>query len=115
MFLEPCEFWPKGEVGDEYYEPVVSDASVLILSGKLDPVTPPVWGEQVLEHLPNARHIVVPGTGHGTLGQGCVSRLVGEFLDNANAAELDAGCVEQVRRPPFFVNNVGPQTPRTDD
>ena len=115
MFLEPCEFWPKGEVTQEYYEPVVADAPVLILSGKLDPVTPPVWGERVLEHLPNARHIVVPGTGHGTLGQGCVSRLVREFLDNTNAGELDAGCVEQVRRPPFFVNNVGPQTPRTDD
>ena len=109
MRLEPCEFWPKGEVTQEYYEPVVADAPVLILSGKLDPVTPPVWGERVLEHLPNARHIVVPGTGHGTLGQGCVSRLVREFLDNANAGELDAGCVEQVRRPPFFVNNVGPQ------
>ena len=115
MFLEPCEFWPKGKVTQEYYEPVAADAPVLILSGKLDPVTPPVWGERVLEHLPNARHIVVPGTGHGTLGQGCVSRLVREFLDNANAGELDAGCVEQVRRPPFFVNNVGPQTPRTDD
>ena len=109
MRFEPCEFWPKGEVTQEYYEPVVADAPVLILSGKLDPVTPPVWGERVLEHLPNARHIVVPGTGHGTLGQGCVSRLVREFLDNANAGELDAGCVEQVRRPPFFVNNVGPQ------
>ena len=109
MRLEPCEFWPKGEVTQEYYEPVVADAPVLILSGKLDPVTPPVWGERVLKHLPNARHIVVPGAGHGTLGQGCVSRLVREFLDNANAGELDAGCVEQVRRPPFFVNNVGPQ------
>ena len=107
--LQPCEFWPQAEVTGDYYEPVVSDAPVLIFSGKLDPVTPPVWGEQVLEHLPNARHIVVPGTGHGTLGQGCVSRLVREFLDNANAGELDAGCVEQVRRPPFFVNNVGPQ------
>ena len=109
MRLEPCAFWPKGEVTREYYEPVAADAPVLILSGKLDPVTPPVWGERVLEHLPNARHIVVPGTGHGTLGQGCVSRLVRQFLDNANAGELDAGCVEQVRRPPFFVNNVGPR------
>ena len=115
MRIKPCEFWPTGEVTDEYYEPVVSDAPVLILSGKLDPVTPPVWGEQVLEHLANARHIVVPGAGHGTLGQGCVNRLVRDFVDQADAESLDAGCVEQFRRPPFFVNNVGPQTPRTDD
>jgi hypothetical protein len=109
MRLQPCEFWPKGDVAKEYYEPVVSDAPVLILSGKLDPVTPPVWGEQVLEHLTNARHIVVPGAGHGTLGQGCVSRLIREFVDQADAQSLDAACVEQIHRPPFFVNNVGPR------
>jgi len=107
--LQPCEFWPKGDVAEDYYEPVVSDAPVLILSGNLDPVTPPVWGEQVLEHLPNARHIVVPGAGHGTLGQGCVSRLIREFLDQADAESLDAACVEQFHRPSFFVNNVGPK------
>jgi pimeloyl-ACP methyl ester carboxylesterase len=109
MRLQPCEFWPKGDVAKEYYEPVVSDAPVLILSGKLDPVTPPVWGEQVLEHLPNARHIVVPGAGHGAFGQGCVSRLIREFVDQADAQSLDAACVEKIHRPPFFVNNVGPR------
>ena len=109
MRLQPCEFWPKGDVAEEFYEPVVSEVPVLILSGNLDPVTPPMWGEQVLEHLPNARHIVVPGAGHGTLGQGCVSRLIREFVDKADAQSLNADCVDSVQRPPFFVNNVGPR------
>jgi pimeloyl-ACP methyl ester carboxylesterase len=106
--LKPCEFWPRGDVSSDYYEPVESDAPVLILSGQLDPVTPPRWGEHIAEHLPNAKHIVVPGTGHGTLGQGCISRLFSRFLDDGSAVNLDTGCIEQVKRPPFFTSNTGP-------
>ena len=35
----------------------------LILSGDLDPVTPPRWGEAMKNHFPGALHVVVPGTG----------------------------------------------------
>jgi hypothetical protein len=58
--------------------------------------------------LPNARHIVVPGAGHGTIGSGCVPRLVGQFLDAASVAGLDDTCVRALHRPPFFVNYSGP-------
>jgi pimeloyl-ACP methyl ester carboxylesterase len=107
--LKPCEFWPRGEIADDYYEPVESDAPVLILSGQLDPITPPRWGEHIAQHLPNSRHLVVPGVGHGALGQGCVSRLVSRFLDDGSAANLDPSCIEQISRPPFFVSSTGPR------
>ena len=107
--LKPCEFWPRGEITDDYYEPVKSDAPVLILSGQLDPVTPPRWGEHIAKHLTNARHLVVPGVGHGALGQGCVSRLVSRFLDEGSSANLDTSCIEQISRPPFFVSSTGPR------
>jgi pimeloyl-ACP methyl ester carboxylesterase len=107
--LKPCEFWPKAEVSEKYYEPVKSDLPVLILSGQLDPITPPRWGEHIAEHLPNSKHLVVPGVGHGAMGQGCVTRLVSRFLDEGTAANLDAGCIEQLRRPPFFVSATGPR------
>lgn len=107
--LKPCEFWPRGEISDDYYEPVKSDVPVLILSGHLDPVTPPRWGEHIAKHLANARHLVVPGVGHGSMGQGCVTRLVSSFLDEGSAANLDAKCIEQISRPPFFVSSTGPR------
>lgn len=106
--LKACEFWPRGDVKPDYYSPVASDVPVLILSGDLDPITPPSWGEQVSKHLSNSRHIVVPATGHGATTSGCVPKLIAEFLDKADARGLDTGCVQSLKRPPFFVNHSGP-------
>ena len=58
---------------------------VLLLSGEFDPVTPPRYGEAVARTLPNARHLVLRGQGHGVLGVGCTPRLLAEFLERADA------------------------------
>lgn len=108
---EACAFWPRGEVDSTYYEPVRSDLPVLILSGEVDPVTPPSWGEQVAQYLPNSRHIVAPGTGHGVMSAGCGMRLIGEFLEAGDAADLDASCLDLQARPAFFLNFAGPYPP----
>lgn len=106
--LKPCEFWPRAEIAAGYHDAVKSDVPVLIFSGELDPITPPVWGEQAKRSLRNSRHIVVPGTGHGTIAAGCVPRLTARFLDEASVAGLDESCVRNLHRPPFFVNYSGP-------
>ena len=105
---EACSVWPRGELPAGYREPVRSEAPVLILSGELDPVTPPRWGEHVAASLPNARHLVVPGAGHGTLTAGCVPELIGAFLEAADASGLDAACLDDVTRPPFWESATGP-------
>ncbi len=106
--MKACEFWPKGVVPATYYEPVSSSVPVLILSGDLDPVTPPSWGEAVSRHLSNARHFVFPGTGHGAIGTGCAVRIVQQFIDRATVHGLDTRCLEGLRRPPFFLTPAGP-------
>jgi pimeloyl-ACP methyl ester carboxylesterase len=106
--MKACEFWPRGKVDDPFYHPVTSNIPVLILSGDLDPVTPPSWGESVLPHLSNGRHIIVPGTGHGAIGTGCGIRLIHQFIEQGNAANLDTSCLEGLRRPPFFLSPAGP-------
>src|SRR5206468_10183833 len=90
------------------YESPKSDAPALILSGELDPITPPSWGEQVASHWKNTRHIVVPGIGHGTIASGCVVRVAREFLNRGSAANLNTDCIQRVRRPPFFLGPSGP-------
>lgn len=106
--LQACEFWPKGNVDAAYYEPVKSSVPVLVLSGDLDPVTPPSWGESVLPHLSNAQHIVVPGTGHGAISTGCGMRIVHSFINSASPRSVDTGCLTALKRPPFFVTPAGP-------
>jgi pimeloyl-ACP methyl ester carboxylesterase len=106
--MKACEFWPRGRVDASYYEPVKSTVPALVLSGELDPVTPPTWGDLVLQHLPNAMHIIVPATGHGAIGTGCGMRIATAFIESASARGLDTGCLQTIKRPPFFLTPAGP-------
>jgi len=106
--LKPCEFWPPAKIEPAYYVNSPSSIPALILSGELDPVTPPSWGQQVASQWKNSRHIAVPGTGHGTLASGCVMKLMAEFLNEDDASKLDASCVDHLKRPPFFLGPSGP-------
>lgn len=103
-----CAFWPRGQVEPAFYEPVTSNIPTLVLSGELDPVTPPVWGEQIAKTLPASRHIVIPGTGHTAGGTGCGLRIIRNFFDTGTTEALDTSCVALVHRPPFFVSPAGP-------
>jgi pimeloyl-ACP methyl ester carboxylesterase len=107
--LKACTMWPRGHVDDSYFEPVRSDVPALVLSGDLDPVTPPGWGDSVAQHLENARHITVPATGHGVIGTPCGQELIRQFIEHGSADGLDVSCVKRVRRPPFFLTPSGAQ------
>ena len=105
---DACAFWPRGAVDASFYEPVQSSVPVLIMSGDIDPVTPPVWGEQVARTLPNSTHVVLPGTGHTAGGTGCGRRLIKAFVDAGTADNLDTSCVKNLTRPPYFITPAGP-------
>ena len=106
--LDACKTWPHADAPAGWLEPVKSDAPVLLLSGELDPVTPPSWGDLAAQTLTHARHVVVPGVGHGATAQGCVPDLVAKFVAAGTVDGLDATCVAALRRPPFFLSFAGP-------
>ncbi len=108
MQQDVCTFWPRGEVADSFYEPVTSPVPTLVMSGEIDPVTPPMWGEDVAKHLPASKHIVMPGTGHTAGGTGCGLRIIRNFLAKGDTEGLDTSCMTNVKRPPFFVTPAGP-------
>jgi pimeloyl-ACP methyl ester carboxylesterase len=103
-----CTFWPRGTIDPGYYEPVQSDVPSLVLSGEFDPITPPVWGDEVAAHLRHARHFTAAATGHGVIGTPCGVRLIQQFLDRGNADSLDGTCLTTVKAPPFFLTPAGP-------
>lgn len=105
--LAQCEVWPRGRRPADFNDPVRSDRPVLLLSGEYDPVTPPRYGEAVARHLPNGRHVVLRGQGHGGMTTGCVPRLVARFIASADAARLDAGCLDRLAAPPPFLGAYG--------
>lgn len=106
--MQVCEFWPKGKVEASYYEPVTSDRPALVLSGEVDPVTPPSWGEEAASHLSKSVHVVVTGTGHGVINTGCGVRMMRDFIKAGSVEGLDTRCATTVKRPPFFVTPAGP-------
>jgi pimeloyl-ACP methyl ester carboxylesterase len=107
-FLLPCEFWPRGTVETGYFDNTPSAIAALILSGELDPITPPVWGQEIASQWKNSKLVVVPGSGHGAWSHGCVMKLMEQFLNDGSAANLDTSCANRVERPPFFLGPAGP-------
>jgi pimeloyl-ACP methyl ester carboxylesterase len=108
-----CSVWPKGTASVEATTPVTSAVPVLILSGALDPVTPPANGEEVARTLSNSKHIVARGYGHIVSPHGCAPRLIAAFVDDLDFAKLPANCLEHFEksvRPPLWPDRLGPQS-----
>ncbi len=97
-----CAVWPKGAMAAEFTEPVKSAAPVLILSGALDPVTPPAHAEIVKQSLSNALHLIAPNAGHGVASRGCAPKLVKKFFETASVAGIDGECLKKPPRPMFY-------------
>ncbi|KER85937.1 alpha/beta hydrolase [Xanthomonas arboricola] len=104
MFFAPCKAWPTKPTPAADAAPFKSNLPVLLLSGELDPVTPPRYAERVLQGLPNGRHLVAPGQGHGVFRLGCMPKVLGQFLQTANAKALDAQCVASLNNVPAFTS-----------
>jgi pimeloyl-ACP methyl ester carboxylesterase len=106
--LTACSVWPRGALPANYAQPVESDVPALVLSGDLDPVTPPSWGDAVVSHLSHGRHFVASGTGHGVATTPCGARVIADFLEHGTTAGLDTRCLADPARPPFFLTASGP-------
>ena len=91
-----------------YTAPSRIAAPALLLSGALDPVTPPRRAEAAARYFNNARHLVVENAGHGVSQLGCAPRLLREFLDKPTA-KLDASCLAEIPAPTFQLGSAGPQ------
>jgi pimeloyl-ACP methyl ester carboxylesterase len=97
-----CAGWPRGAVPAAFYAPIKGDMPVLLLSGGLDPVTPPRHGEQVAQWFTNAQHLVAPNQGHIVSGVPCAPELLHKFIKSGGQEKLDGACLKKLPRPVFY-------------
>ncbi|MGY1521206.1 alpha/beta fold hydrolase [Luteimonas sp. A482] len=107
LMQQQCAVWPKGVRSEGFRSPLSGEVPVLAISGELDPVTPPRYGDEVVETLPNGRHLVLPGQGHSVLGSGCMPKLFAQFIESTDAHAMDAGCLDRLSAQPPFAGNYG--------
>jgi pimeloyl-ACP methyl ester carboxylesterase len=106
LYRRVCADWPRGAVPPAFYTIPAARTPTLLLSGGLDPATPPRHGARVAKALgPAARQVVVANAGHGVLGIGCARDLLFRFIDAADdaaAGAVDATCLQNIPRPGVF-------------
>ena len=88
--------------------PTPIKAPVLMLSGLLDPVTPPHRAEAAGQYMQQVQHLTVTWAGHGVSQLGCAPRLLREFLDKP-ADKVDGACLKEIPAPTFQLGSAGPQ------
>ncbi len=93
-YRDICRRWPRGAVPEGFYRVGPAPVATLLLSGEWDPVTPPSQAQRLQTQLGAwAQALVIPGQGHGQLGQLCVGELVARFLE----APSDAAAQSVIR------------------
>jgi pimeloyl-ACP methyl ester carboxylesterase len=94
-FIELCALWHPTDEDQTANLPVSSDIPTLIFAGQFDPVTPPEWGQQVAQSLPNGFYVEVPAHGHGVTNFSiCPVNIAEAFLSDPHVRP-NAGCAER--------------------
>lgn len=99
-----CRHWPVEPVAPSFKAPLSSDIPTLLLSGALDPITPPAFAERVGRGLSQSVHRVVPGRAHHVGREGCVPRLIARFVDSAEPDQVGSECLSRLTPAPLWPN-----------
>ncbi len=100
QYRQACAEWVKGSVPANFRAPIKSDVPALLISGGLDPVTPPEISVALAKALSRSQVVVLEDGTHGT-GSACVDGIVGKFVETA--AKVDDTCVDSMKLGKFLV------------
>jgi pimeloyl-ACP methyl ester carboxylesterase len=90
--LQVCSDWKVELLPRDVLQPVSSDVPTLLLSGELDPITPPEFAAQVAAGLSRAQQVTFPGGTHGqAFSSPCANGVIQRFLDDPLGA-TEASC-----------------------
>lgn len=96
FLMERCETFPVGNLQAQLAEPVSSSVRTLVSSGRLDPITPPGFGDLAAATLSNSVVVVHENSGHGaTLQSACGVQNLTAFIADPDGSH-DTSCAASV-------------------
>lgn len=98
--VETCRAWNVAPVPAEENTAVKSTVPVLVFAGEFDPDTPPEWGRQLLETLPEARYVEFRGHSHAASFNLCGLQITQAFLRDPKGP-LPLDCAMKLRGADF--------------
>jgi hypothetical protein len=107
--FKTCKSWGTAPPAPDENDPVVSDIPTLVIAGRFDPVTPPIWGKLLASHLKNSYYLEYPAYGHcPTFADGsmCALKTVVAFVHDPTRAP-DHSCLEKMAGAQFTVPYTG--------
>ena len=104
VYQNACREWAHGGIPKDFYKPIRSAVPALLISGALDPATPPEASAQAAHDLGNSRVVIVKDGTHGT-GSPCIDGLISQFVAQGSATALDVSCADQIHLPPFLTQS----------
>jgi pimeloyl-ACP methyl ester carboxylesterase len=80
-YIDRCGVWGVPPSPAALARPVASDKPALVLTGAIDPATPPAWARKAAQTLSASHLLELRGVGHGVFPTACGSAALGAFLD----------------------------------
>ncbi len=100
-----CTLWPRGLVPADWRRSFKVGTPTLLISGGLDPATPPSAAERARRHLTHSLHVVVPNGSHSFSGlNGCIDIAMSLFVTAGRLDVVKPECAAAIVAPPFKVN-----------
>ncbi|MFT5693901.1 MAG: pimeloyl-ACP methyl ester carboxylesterase, partial [Oceanicoccus sp.] len=108
-----CTDWPVSDIPEAlpYPDIATSEIRVLMISGALDPITPPEMADAIDDEFPNNRHVVIVKGGHINSDRLCVSEAISNFINDPVQAfetlDNEDVCENEVFSMPFVTSTLG--------
>jgi pimeloyl-ACP methyl ester carboxylesterase len=103
--FDTCKVWGATPPAAGENDATVSDIPSLIIEGKYDPATPPIFGKQVAAELSHSYYMEFPNQGHtptATDTSGCAFGTMLAFIDNPGQ-KPDMKCLAGIKGVDFIV------------
>lgn len=97
-FFQACSLFNK-HPRDGWTDVGSTDVPVLSMNGEIDNQTAGTWGKLAVQNFSNAKLVLVPEAGHGTIRYSqCAKDITAAYIDDPEG-EIDISCIEDLRLP----------------